>query len=230
MQNSFKKMKIMNTFNTIWFLISIVVLLGTTSCSVFTPKIDPTQFYVLSPCPDTCCADANCCDTNAQAFSLGIGRIQIPNYLDSDKIAYIKCPNQVVYSDYHRWAGDLDANIQRVLGQNISYRIPCSAVSYSPWVRGSSRDIELHVQFEDFVADKSKRTLVAKVTWEITGKFHKNVYLQRTKCFEKQLALNFDYSTLLNLMNEELADISDAIAEDIQCVMIKYSKEIFCKQ
>ena len=65
--------------------------------------------------------------------SLGIGPIEIPQYLARDKLVYNQQGNQLQVASVERWAEPLDDGIQRVLAINLAGLLNTQDVRYFPW-------------------------------------------------------------------------------------------------
>jgi uncharacterized lipoprotein YmbA len=84
------------------------------SCSVLTPRPDPSRFFVLAPLPD-----APSPAPGNHVSSLGVGPIFLPRYLDRSEIVTRVGPNEVKPAVFDYWAGSLSHQFQTVLTQNL---------------------------------------------------------------------------------------------------------------
>jgi uncharacterized protein len=96
-------------------LLALIVLHALPGCSILKPQPDPSRFYVL-----TASVDAPAAPSEASGLTLGLGPIKLPDYLDRAPIVTRVAPNQVVFSDFERWAEPLERNVGRVLGEDLS--------------------------------------------------------------------------------------------------------------
>ena len=65
--------------------------------------------------------------------SLGIGPIEIPAYLDREKLVYAQQGNRLQVSATEYWAEPLDAGIERVLALNLAALLNTQSVRTFPW-------------------------------------------------------------------------------------------------
>ena len=76
-------------------------------CGAFAPRADPSSFYILGALPEAdFAADKNTAGIKAN-FSLGLGPIELPGYLDRQQIATRTSTNRLSYSENDRWAAPL---------------------------------------------------------------------------------------------------------------------------
>ena len=93
----------------------LTVLCALTACSILKPQPDRSRFYVLTAtieAPGRPAAD--------DEMILGIGPIKLPDYLERSQLVTRVGANQVVFSDFERWAEPLERNFGRVLRENLS--------------------------------------------------------------------------------------------------------------
>jgi uncharacterized lipoprotein YmbA len=84
-------------------------------CSILSPQPDRSRFYVL-----TASVDQSAPPDATSGLALGFGPVKFPDYLDRSQMVTRVAPNQVVYSDVHRWAEPLDRNFSRVMNENLT--------------------------------------------------------------------------------------------------------------
>ena len=93
----------------------LTALCALTACSILKPRPDPSRFYVL-----TATIEAPGLPAAADGLILGLGPIKLPDYLERSQLVTRVGANQVVFSDFERWAEPLDRNFGRVLRENLS--------------------------------------------------------------------------------------------------------------
>jgi hypothetical protein len=103
----------MNRLPTALWLSAALALAG---CSILQPQPDPSRFYVLTASVEEAAVPAG----GADELMLGLGPIKLPDYLDRAQMVTRVGPNQVVFSEFERWAERLERNFSRVLGENLS--------------------------------------------------------------------------------------------------------------
>lgn len=81
-------------------------------------KSPPVDFYTLSaavPSADASAAGTPCSDT-----VIAIGPVNWPRYLDQPRIVTRTGPNRLGFDEFHRWAGSLSDDFERVLIKNLA--------------------------------------------------------------------------------------------------------------
>ncbi len=153
--------------------------------------------------------------------SLGIGPIEVPEYLNRNGIVYGTDDNQLVISSYERWAEPLSDGIGRVLGFNLAVAMNTQSLQSYPWARGQSPDYGVQVNVLSMDANESEASLVAE--WRIKASTGKRMVSHRISSLTTPMsasefsaaAIAPAYSQLLLLLSEEIAAaIRDDMAHD----------------
>jgi uncharacterized lipoprotein YmbA len=90
-------------------------------CAAFALRADPSSFYTLGALPELDLTADNVTAGVKADFSLGLGPIELPGYLDRQQVATRTSTNRLSYSETDRWAAPLAENFSDVSGQNISH-------------------------------------------------------------------------------------------------------------
>ncbi|MDG2305792.1 MAG: PqiC family protein [Candidatus Binatia bacterium] len=107
----------------------LLVALFATGCSLFSaPTVTPTRFFVLTG--DRTLSSGT--DSNAKV-SIGVGPFTFPRYLSRKQMVRRTDPNQVVFSQFNKWAEPVEAGFLRVMAENIGWAIGTSQVLLFPW-------------------------------------------------------------------------------------------------
>jgi uncharacterized protein len=168
----------------------------------------PTNYYMLSASLGS--------PSDNQSPSLGIGPIEIPEYLNRNGLIYNRDGNQLQIANYERWAEPLSNGIERVLGLNLANLLETQNVQGFPWQRRAQPDYGIEVSILLLDANDQRATLVAE--WALQ-KPAENIYLGR-----RQVQLTYAmptgestpekiapaYSDLLLQLSEEIATVIKA--------------------
>jgi uncharacterized lipoprotein YmbA len=103
----------------------LVVLAG--GCAMTSPRSD---FYTLNP---VTAAEAHKAPPAATCRDVvvAIGPVTWPSYLDRPQIVTRLSANRISFDEFHRWAGSIEEDFERVLADNLSSRLHTdSVVSY----------------------------------------------------------------------------------------------------
>ena len=80
----------------------------------------PSRFYTLAPMDVRPAASATACGAGA---TLAVGPVEIPEYLDRHQIVTRAGTNELVVSEFERWAGSLQEEIDRSLVAVLADRL-----------------------------------------------------------------------------------------------------------
>ncbi len=113
----------------------------------------PTRFYVLSTIADKPAeAPAN--------VAVGVGPINLPQYLDRPQIVTRLSSNQLAVGDFDQWGGQLDDNLARTLAGNLSILLQTDRVQLYPWKDDDSLDYAVTVDVINFEQDVDGSSLL----------------------------------------------------------------------
>ena len=141
---------------------ALAVLLSMLLVSACATTSRPVDFYTLSPAAVSGPPPAATCRDDV----IGIGPVLWPRYLDRPQIVTRLSPNRISFDEYHRWAGPLEEDFQRVLIDNLSELLQTDYVikypgklSYKPRYR-----VQLQIdQFDGLPGD----AVTLKAEWSI---------------------------------------------------------------
>jgi uncharacterized lipoprotein YmbA len=140
---------------------ALLVAATIASCSVLTPRPDPSRFFVLASLPDSASPA-----TGEHVSSLGVGPILLPRYLDRPEIVTRVGPNEVKPAVFDYWAGSLSHQFQTVLTQNLQTLVHPDRVQTYPWYAGAAPELVVEVDVQRFEPSSDGRAeLVAR--WRV---------------------------------------------------------------
>jgi uncharacterized protein len=90
----------------------------------------PSRFYTLAPIDVRPAASAAALGAGA---TLAVGPVEIPDYLDRHQIVTRAGANELVVSEFDRWAGSLQEEITRSLVAVLAGRLASRGVAVAPW-------------------------------------------------------------------------------------------------
>jgi uncharacterized lipoprotein YmbA len=197
----------MNSLLNRLLTISVISLL-LASCGT-TP---PNSYYLLS-------ANSAGQTPSKQSPSLGIGPIEIPEYLNRNGLVYNREGNRLHIANYERWAEPMGNGVERVMGLNLASLLNTENVQAFPWYRSEEPDYGIQVTVILLDADDDRATLIAEwviqkpnsgefLTRRISQLYHD---MPAGEVSPSQIAPA--YSQLLNQLSEVIAA---AISEDIE--------------
>lgn len=163
----------------------------------------PSNFYRLTP--------AVVPTPGNQQPSLGIGPVDIPEFLDRNAMVYTRDGNQLSITGTERWAEPLDIGIKRVVGLNLSQLLHSENLRFFPWDVRQAPDYGVRITVLDLDASDGRATLVAD--WQVYSPGNDSVISRRISQFSRPLAsgqtvpaeLPAAYSALLYQLSETVA-------------------------
>jgi hypothetical protein len=171
------------------------------------------SYYVLS-------AETQAPSGNQQP-SLGIGPIEIPEYLNRNSLVYRDGSNQLLIANFDRWAEPLTDGIQRVLGLNLSAELGTQNIRPHPWQRGDSPAYAIALWILSLDVSGQRAELVAE--WRVSRPGESDSLARRITRLSRQLPASdwqagdaaAAYSLLLQSLSSEIAAvIRDAEADN----------------
>ena len=128
---------------------SLLLMLLVSSCSLLSgaPGAGPNRYYVLTEGAELREI------ARLPKLSLGVGPIELPDYLDRFSIATRSEANRVTYAENDRWAESLGGNVQRVLAADLSVLLYTERISLFPWYRTSAPDRRVSISIQRFEVD-----------------------------------------------------------------------------
>ncbi|WP_083607949.1 PqiC family protein [Teredinibacter haidensis] len=107
-----------------------------------------TQYYSLFPVKFD--AGAATYALSSEDFSLGVGPVSLPEFMDNPSIVSLTYTQQIRISRHHAWAGDLKASVIRVISSNLSQRLNHEKIQSFPWDTRIRPKYQLRINLEDF--------------------------------------------------------------------------------
>jgi len=178
----------------------LCLVLGLAACG----SSPPTNFYRLTP--------AVAYAPGGQEPSVGIGPIDIPEFLNRNALVYARGGNQLQLADTERWAEPLEYGVKRVVGLNLSQLLHTQNLRFFPWDLRQAPDYGVSINIMDLDASEGQAILVAD--WQVYRPGDGSAITRRISRFSQPLAsgqpvpgaLPAAYSALLYELSETIAE------------------------
>lgn len=131
------------------FIVVLVALIGTTSCSVLEPKPDTSRYFLLRATADPAAGAA------LDDLILGLGPVTLPDYLDRNEMLDVVGPYELKYSAENRWVEPLGAQVRRTLADNLGTMLRPDAVLDYPWFTSDGVALQVEVAFDAIRLDEA---------------------------------------------------------------------------
>ena len=190
------------------FLATVMVLCGCLGRS------QPTKFYLLQSIPSPQTGEMV---TANEGLRIGIGPINLPEYLDRPQIVTRIGENEHQLDEFNQWAESLTFSIARVLGENLSILLSTDNIFLFPW-RGSTQiDYQVKVGVIRFSGTPGSNA-VLDVLWTIfKGNDAKELLDMKKSSFSQSIGSE-GYEALVSAQNKMLEDFSREIAGTIKAL------------
>ena len=138
---------------------SLLVSCLVAGCSFLSPREDPSRFFLLTSPTDI---DEV---ASSEGGSIAVGPVEMPSYLSGPLLVTRIDENEVMISDFERWAEPLEDNFQRVLVENLSGSLDTRVVAF-PAPIGEPLRVRVPITVRRFDRD-SLGTVALWVRWTI---------------------------------------------------------------
>ena len=155
-----------------------------------------------------------------QDLIVAIGPVRIPDYLDRPQIATRLGRNELKFSEFERWAGSLEDDINRVLVEDISSLLPADffpVVRWTPFLESqmpASYRVEVLVdRFEGTLGD----SVLLMAQWRVFAK-DRSLLLRKEARISEQMN-GSSYDALVAAMSSALERLSSDISGGIMSIL-----------
>ena len=189
-----------------------VLMLVLTGCGGTTA---PARFYVLSPLVGA--------EKGVQALrdesriSIGIGPVEVAQYLDRPQIVTRLSPNELKLADFDHWGEPLKDNFSRVLTENLLTLLSAEPIAVFP-LRGPTK-LDYRVEVEVMVLDGDlggKAELVAR--WAIFRDEDRQMLFTK-KSSLSEAAGGGSYEAFVSAQSRAVEALSREIAKAIKDIL-----------
>ncbi|MGI9265496.1 MAG: PqiC family protein [Gammaproteobacteria bacterium] len=136
--------------------VAVSTMLLVTACG----SSPPTSYYTLDPVYSGSTADG------LDAVRIGVGPFVFPELLDRPQIVIRGDRNQVVLSEYARWADDLEKRFQAIVARDLVVATGTDHVYEHPWRDNFAVDYRILGVVDRFAAHTSG-TVSLKIRWVV---------------------------------------------------------------
>ncbi len=170
------------------------------------------RFYLLSSL-DTTSSEVKLL-AEERCYSIGIGPIRIPDYLDRPQIVTRGPLNEISLAELDRWGEPLKDNVIRVLAKNLSTLLCTDKIAFFPWRGGIP--IDYRIEMEVLRLDGSLGEKVSLEAWWMVLSGNGKKMLLAKKSNFTEAADGQDYKSLVTAHGRALGRLSQDIAEAIK--------------
>lgn len=159
-------------------LIAIVLWAG---CA----RTPPISYYQLSIRPDAAALPAP--SANGQSLVVGLGPVQLPEYLERLQIVRRSSANHLQVTAAQRWAEPLSAGLPRVLGEDLALLLGDGRVLHHPWGRSRLIDRQVCLEILQFEGGQDGAAVLS-ARWSVLDANGKMLLAERRSDFKVEAA------------------------------------------
>ena len=183
--------------------------------AILAPQKDISKFYLLTPTADPATPSTPTATTQSTPgnFTIGLGPIKLPPYLDRPEIVTRAAPNRLELSKEDRWGESVQNGFTRAMERNLSAQTS-SAIIVFPWYSTVHIDMQVQIDVYRFETDaQGTATLSAK--WTILDPTGKNI-LYTVESNLTQPSKPGDHTEGAAALSRTIGDLSAQIANMLQ--------------
>jgi uncharacterized lipoprotein YmbA len=142
--------------------------------AILAPQKDISKFYLLAPTTNTFAVAVATHSGFGGDFTIGLGPIKLPQYLDRPEIVTRAAPNRLELSKEDRWGESIQNGFTSVMERDLAARAGTGRVILFPWYNTVHVDFQVQVDVYRFETDgQGNAQLSAK--WTILDSTGKNI-------------------------------------------------------
>ena len=202
----------------VYIVLLVSLCLSLSGCLNLEPQADPSRFYRLSA------SYAAKVSQDEDGLSIGLKRVDVPNYLKNRKIAVHLNSEEIRYSEIHRWAEDIEKAISQTLATNLTAKDSIQQVAIVPWQDTSAHDIEIKVKILRFDGTDNGNVIL-RALWEIQNPSTGNNLVTGDTSVNRSGWNGRDYGRLASLMSDTLASLASDLSEAISKLSLQSESE-----
>ncbi|MDO8281353.1 MAG: PqiC family protein [Thermodesulfovibrionia bacterium] len=186
----------------------IVLITLVTGCAV----TKESRFYTLNSISSQAVVQRSV-ETHERVL-IALGPVEIPDVLDRPQIVFYSGSNQLVYSEFDRWAGSLKDDISHVITADISELLVSDGVTLVSWRQPVPAKYRIDLRITKF-GKISENEVALSARWTISdGKDKKVVHVSESKINESIEGQG--HAAVVTAMSRSLQSLSREIADVIR--------------
>lgn len=195
---------------------------GAMGCSIFTPKEDPTRYFILSAAVG---ATHKGTPRHPLPFVVGLRPVTVAEYLKAPGIAVRKRAQEIHYELYLLWSEPLNKGIERVLRDDLMSFTGASQIVATDWNPGSV-DYEVLVDIEQLDVD-DVGTVSLRARWQVNKAGDEQRARNGTTAVSKAgRPLPDDPPASVALMRETLREMAQAVADKLLALRAETANQL----
>ena len=181
--------------------------------AILAPQKDISKFYLITPTADTAAPATGSTQSTNGNFTIGLGPIDLPKYLDRPEVVIRAAPNRLELSKEDRWGESIQHGFTRSMERDLAAQAGAAIVVF-PWYSTVHIDMQVQIDVYRFETDaQGTATLSAK--WTILDSTGKNI-LYTVESNLTQPSKPGDNTEAAAALSRTIGDLSGQIANMLQ--------------
>jgi uncharacterized lipoprotein YmbA len=190
--------------------------------TILAPQKDVTKFYLLTPTANTAAASPTTAPGARGDFTLGLGPVKLPPYLDRQEVVTRTSPTQLDLSKSERWGESLQTNFTSVLSRDLGAQIGTQQIVVFPWYNTTHVDMQVQVEVYRFETD-SQGLAQLSAKWTVRDSDGKNIlYVAESNLSQSSKA--GDTADAAAALSRTVGDLSREIANMVEQLRARNSQ------
>ncbi len=204
----------MITMTRLWLcLLATTVYIGCTS-----GRAPTVHYYTLHGNPP-----AMTLSKPAVPLNIGIGPLELPEYLDRAAMVTRQSANRLMVNESHRWAGSLSSEILRVLADHLAASTGATRVAVFPWHTNFEPDVRIRINIQTFEGRRGE-SVSLNAGWTLAAEGSSQTVVHRMTQVEQSIK-GRDYEDVAAAMGQALETLSREMAAAIAEVKSSKNKQ-----
>ena len=111
--------------------------------AILAPQKDISKFYLLTPTADTAAPASAAAKSAGGDFTIGLGPIKLPPYLDRPEIVTRMAPNRLELSKEDRWGESLQNGFTSAMERDLAAQAGPGRIIVFPWYNTTHIDLQV---------------------------------------------------------------------------------------
>jgi uncharacterized lipoprotein YmbA len=143
--------------------------------TILAPQKDESKFYLLTPTADSAAPSSPNANSSGGDFTIGLGPIKLPHYLDRPEIVIRAAPNRLELSKDARWGESLQSGFTTVMARDLAAQAGTDRVILFPWYNTTHIDMQVEIVVYRFETDGNGNAQLS-ARWTIRDSTGQNIF------------------------------------------------------
>ena len=181
--------------------------------TILAPQKDVSKFYLLTATADTTAAAPTSANSTGGDFTIGLGPIKLPQYLDRPEIVTRAAANRLELSKEDRWGESVQNGFTNAMERDLTAQTGAGRIIIFPWYNTEHIDLQVGIDVYRFETDANGLAQLS-ARWTIYDSTGKNI-LYTTETRLTQPSKPGDQTDAAAALSRTIGDLSAQIANMI---------------